>query len=191
MVAAWTFRKVPTGIAGRAFRLSGLVGFAVLAMLPLAAPADAAAPGESDSAITTTNVVLLDRLSLMKFSDIDIDGAALPAGGHATLELLPGGPLVTDNGATLPAQNSFSAVFTLAGTPNQTFGISLPGAITLTGGGTTQSVRTFLHDAGRVPVLADTGRGRFHVGAVLSVGRTGNKKTEVYIGAFDVIVSNN
>lgn len=184
---ARNIRMASTGTSRRAVRLSAFIGITLLTALHGAGPATA----DPDAATTLASVTLVDRLTLMKFSDIDINGAALAAGKHATLELLPGGPLVDEGGVVSPGQNSFSAVFTLAGSPNQTFGISLPGAITLTGGGSSQSVRTFLHDAGRVPVLASTGRGRFHVGAVLSVGRTSNKKTEVYIGAFDVIVSNN
>lgn len=189
MKMARNIRMAPTGTRRRALRLSAFVGIAVLTAVHGVAPATA--NSNSNSATAFGGVTLVDRLTLMKFSDINIGGAALSAGEHGTLELLPDGPLVDQAGTMSPGQNSFSAIFTLAGEPNQTFGISLPGAITLTGGGLAQSVRTFLHDAGRVPVLASTGRGRFHVGAVLSVGRTGNKKTEVYIGAFDVIVSNN
>lgn len=179
----------PAGTRRRALRLSALIGIVALTALHDAAPASAAST--ADSATTTASVTLVDHLSLMKFSDIDVGGTTLAAGGHATLELLPGGPLANRGVVVSSAQDSFSAVFTLAGSPNQTFGISLPGSITLTSGGSTQSVRTFLHDAGQVPVLASTGRGRFHVGAILSVGRTGSDKTEVYVGAFDVIVSNN
>lgn len=184
-------RMAAAGTGRRAIRLSAFIGLLALTAAYGAKPGSAASAAESARVTTTASVMLVDRLTLMKFSDIDIGGAALPAGGHATLELLPSGSVVNRNGADPSVQNSFSAVFTLAGSPNQTFGISLPGAITLTSGGSSQSVRAFLHDAGQLPVLANTGRGRFHVGAILSVGRTDKEKTQVYVGAFDVIVSNN
>ncbi len=147
---------------------------------------------EQDSASNTANAVIVDRLMLAKFSDIDIAGAGLSdAGEHTTIELRPTGRLKRDGTAGREADASFTAVFSLAGTPYQTFGISLPGAMVLSSGAQSHSVRAFLHDAGPVPVLSEGGTGRFNVGAVLSVGRTDARNTEVYIGEIYVIVSNN
>lgn len=174
---------------------SPLAGLAFLAMAGLAAAIPAtpafAGHGVSDSTTGTANAFIVDRLMLAKFSDIDFGGVSLPAGDHGTLELRPNGTLATDGKVAHDTNASFSAVFSLSGAPNQTFGISLPGAMALTSGGSAQSVRTFLHDAGPMPVLGTGGRGRFNVGAVFSMGKTNATKTQVYIGAIYVIVSNN
>ncbi len=174
------------GTRRRAIRPSALVGIALLAAMHAATPAAA----ESVSLTGTANATLIDQLTLMNFSGVE----AGVAGAPATLELLPSGPLAGRGGPGSPAQESFSAVFTLAGTPNQTYGITFPASVTLTSGGAADNVRAVIvtgHDAGLSPVLANTGRSRFQVGAVLDVHLSGTKMTEAYAGALDVIVSNN
>lgn len=186
-----------TGIAGLTGGRLPLVTVACAVALGLAATvaANPASAGhdESVSTVSAANALVVDRLTLVKFSNPDVGPVSLSqAGEYATLSLQPDGSLVT-NGPTLQNTNaSFTAVFSLAGSPNQTFGISLPSSIVLSSGANSQSVRAFLHDAGPVPVLGDGGVGRFNVGALLSVGRTGTaKKTQVYMSEIHVIVSNN
>ena len=186
---------------------SPLVGPAVLVMvgLALAMPATPA-HGDSVSTTGTANVLVLDRimfgaigtaiidnLMLAKLADIDLGGTDLRSGDHGTVELRPDGTLVADGNVLRNIDASFSAVFSLSGPPNKTYGINLPvpGSMALASGGTPQSVRTFMHDAGPTPTLGTGGRSRFNVGAVFSIGKTSATKTQVYNGAFYVIVSNN
>lgn len=184
---------------------SPLVGPAILLMAGLAVAAPAAPVlGDSVSTTGTANVLVLDRmmfgatstaiidtLMLAKFSDIDLGATYLSSGDHGTVELRPNGTLAANGMAARGTGASFSAVFSLAGPPNKTYGIVVPGSMVLTSGGATQSVRSFLHDAGPTPTLGTGGRGRFNIGAVVSVGKTSAKKTQVYNGAIYVIVSNN
>lgn len=150
-------------------------------------------PMGSISTVGTVGATIVDRLAVAKYSDVNLGGASLPRDGHATLVLRPEGELIAEGRGNPHVDASFSAVFTLSGEPNQTFGISLPHSMPVATGAITQSVRTFLHDAGQTPMLGAAGNGRFNVGAVFSVGRQGSGKsqTEVYIGAINVIVSNN
>ncbi|UCH73105.1 MAG: DUF4402 domain-containing protein [Rhodospirillales bacterium] len=142
---------------------------------------------------TTAGATIIDRLAVAKYSDVNLGRASIPADSTATLELRPTGELTAEGSGNPHVDVSFSAVFTLTGEPNQTFGISLPHSMPVATGAITQSVRAFLHDAGKTPLVGAAGNGRFNVGAVFSVGREGGGKsqTEVYIGAVNVIVSNN
>lgn len=184
---------------------SPLVGPAVLVMmgLALAMPATPVL-GDSVSTIGTANVLVLDRLTfgatstaiidnlmLSKLSDMYLGSTGLHGGDHGTVELRPNGTLAPDGRAARDIRASFAAVFTLSGPPNKTYGIVVPNSTALTSGGAPNSVRTFLHDAGSTPALGEGGRGRFNVGAVFSLGKTSKAKTQVYNGAFYVIVNNN
>lgn len=176
---------------------------ALLASLALSPPAaaqsvklqnsNALRPMGTTSGVSGVGATIIDRLAVAKYSDVNLGGASLPTGGHATLVLRPDGGLIAEGRGNPHVDASFSAVFTLTGEPNQTFGISLPHSMPVTTGAITQSIRTFLHDAGQTPLLGTGGNGRFNVGAVFSVGRegAGHSQTEVYIGAINVIVSNN
>lgn len=171
------------------------LAFAPEALAQSTEPQNSAAlrPMGTSSVVGGVGATIVDRLAVAKYSDVNLGGASIPNGGHATLVLRPEGELIAEGRGNPHVDASFSAVFTLSGEPNQTFGISLPHSMPVTTGAISQSVRTFLHDAGQTPRLGAGGNGRFNVGAVFSIGREGGgkTKTEVYIGAINVIVSNN
>jgi len=194
-----SFGARPGGHTGRpvwpALALVAILPFASLAQAQSTMPQNSVLlrPMATTSTTTTVGATIIDRLSVAKYSDVNIGRASIPEGGTATLELRPEGKLIADGHGNPHVEASFSAVFTLTGEPNQTFGISLPHSTSVATGAISQSVRTFLHDAGPTPLVGAGGNGRFNVGAVFSVGRakTGSSQTEVYIGAVNVIVSNN
>lgn len=193
------FGTSPSGHTGKpvwpALAVVALLGLSSAAAAQSARPQNSAAltPMGSSSTVGSVGAMIVDRLAVAKYSDVNLGGASLPRDGHATLVLRPEGELVAEGHGNPHVGASFSAVFTLTGEPNQTFGISLPHSMPVATGAITQSVRTFLHDAGQTPLLGAGGNGRFNVGAVFSVGRQGSGKSpiEVYIGAINVIVSNN
>lgn len=189
-MARKTGRSGSTG--GRLPRV-GLVCAAIAWVALTAMPAPAVAGhGEPITVTGTANALIVDRMTMAKFSDINTGAVSMQASGdQTTVSLRPGGPRVADDAASGDANASFTMVFSLIGSPHQTFGISLPGAMVLSSGASTQSIRSFLHDAGPVPILGSGGVGRFNVGASLSGGWTDAKKTQVYISEIHVIVSNN
>ncbi len=71
-----------------------------------------------------------------------------------------------------PVGNLLGGVSAVAvtGTPNQHYGISLPGATVITQGAQTTVIEGFVHNAGETPTLGSSGRGSFNVGAKVAPG---------------------
>jgi hypothetical protein len=74
-----------------------------------------------------------------------------------------------------PVGNLLGGVSAVAvtGTPNQHYGISLPGATVITQGAQTTVIEGFVHNAGATPTLGSGGRGSFNVGAKVAPGAEG------------------
>lgn len=92
---------------------------------------------------------------------------------------------------TLLASTISAAAFSVNGTANQTFAITLPanGAVTLAGPGPALAVNGFTHSAGATPTLPAAPPMTLYVGATLSVGA--NQTAGGYTGSFDVTVAYN
>ncbi len=100
--------------------------------------------------------------------------AAGPAGQTAAGPRLPQG--------ARPIANLTGGLSSVAvtGTPNQTYGISLPGQTTIVQGSQTVNIQGFVHNAGDTPAMDRSGRSSFNVGAKVSAeggGQSGGTET--------------
>jgi len=75
----------------------------------------------------------------------------------------------------LAAAAGFSrpAIFAVAGSPNQTFSISLPGSVAYTSAGQIMTLTNITHNAGQTPAVDGVGAGEFAIGADVSNGDGG------------------
>ena len=87
--------------------------------------------------------------------------------GQATGPRLPRGAQPVGN-----LTGGLSAV-AVTGSPNQHFGISLPGETVFLQGQQTTNIEGFVHNAGDTPAMNDVGRASFNVGAKVAPGGQG------------------
>lgn len=93
---------------------------------------------------------------------------------------------------TLLASTISAAAFTVNGTANQTFAITLPAdpaGISISNGAQSMVVNGFAHSAGATPTLPAAPPMTLYVGATLNVGI--NQASGSYNGSFDVTVAYN
>lgn len=133
--------------------------------LPSSGPAPAADGAEGDAAAEDGGET--------ETEDTDTDtagGGDQGAGGTATAD----GPRLP-SGAQ-PIGNLIGGLSSVAvtGTPNQTFGISLPGNTVIVQGNQTVKIEGFVHNAGDTPTMGANGRSSFNVGAKVSADGAGS-----------------
>jgi len=114
------------------------------------------------------------------------------AGSGGTVAIAPSGGRAASGGVFLVGQGAgaSAAQFTVLGTPNATYAITLPGnnVVVLTDANSnTMSVNSFLSTPGPAGTLSAGGSQTIRVGATLVVG--GNQPPGIYSGSFSVTVN--
>jgi hypothetical protein len=117
---------------------------------------------------------------------------AFTAGSGGSITVSPGGARIKTGSVILVNQGgaSSAAQFTISGTPNAVFEITLPlnGTVFLSDGASgSMALNGFVSSPSTVGVLSGGGTQQISVGATLSVGSA--QPTGSYIGAFTVTVN--
>ena len=159
----------------------------ILAALALAAPGWAAEAPRA-GAMATASALIYQPISLQKSTDLAFGGIiASPAAGSVVLA--PDGSRSASGGAVLAAGSGVSAAaLRMAGEPNASFTLGLPGSILLQAGAARMTVDAFTSDAG-VTRLDASGRLEVHLGATLNVAP--QQAPGLYAGSFLVTVAYN
>ena len=157
----------------------------LLALLALSAPA-AEAPRAGTMA--TVSAVIYQPISLQKPTDLAFGGIITsPAAGRVVLA--PDGTRSALGGAMLAVGGGVSAAsLRMAGEPNASFTLGLPGTTLLQAGAAQMTVEAFTSDAA-VTRLDATGRLEVHLGATLNVAP--QQAPGLYSGSFLVTVAYN
>jgi len=173
-------------------RLLGYRGVLAAAVVALLA-ANANHAQAQSTASSTADAVIATPITLSNTAGLDF-GTILAGTVASTVQLTAAGAptrTVTAGDATLASSTISAAAFSVNGTANQTYAITLPadGAVTLTGPGPAMAVNGFTHDAGATPTLTGSPPDTLYVGATLSVGAS--QTAGSYSGSFDVTVAYN
>ena len=128
--------------------------------------------------------ILLTANSALGFGQI----VATTAPG--TVTVTPAGLRSASGGVLLGSGFGVSpASFTATADPNASYGITLPAAATLSGGGSSMTVDAFTSSLGGLGTLGGGGTQTVSVGATLHVGA--GQRPAAYSGTYDVIVAYN
>lgn len=132
---------------------------------------------------------IVAAMTLTKTTDLNF-GSIIPSTG-GTIQVAPNGTrTVTSGAASLFGGTVTAATFTVGGTGNSTYAITLPGSHTISSGGNNMTVATFTSNPSGTGTLA-AGTQTLTVGATLTVGNA--QPTGVYtsVTGFDVTVNYN
>jgi hypothetical protein len=111
-------------------------------------------------------------ISIEKVSDMDFGNVAVQAANGGTVELDPAGSRTPVGGVTLPSITGTvsAASFTVSGTPNYTYSITLPNSVTIEDAfSNSMTVDVFTSDPSSTGQLSSGGSETLNVGATLNV----------------------
>lgn len=114
------------------------------------------------------------------------------AGAGGTVTVSAAGVRSKSSGVILVSSGGgFAALFSVSGTANATYAISLPanGVVSLTSGANSMAVNNFTSNPNLTGALSGGGSQTLSVGATLGVGS--NQASGGYNGSFDVMVNYN
>lgn len=147
------------------------------------------------TATATATATIVTPISISRTAHMNFGNVAVNASGLGTVILAPAGTRTSTGGVTLPATAGTvtAAAFSVAGTANYGFSITLPSsAVTLTRASSTETMTatTFTSSSGSTGTLNGSGAATFTVGATLNVAAA--QVAGVYTsGNFDVTVNYN
>jgi hypothetical protein len=147
------------------------------------------------TATATATATIVTPISITKVTDMSFGNIAVQASAGGTVKLDTASVrTLTGTGLTLPNVTGTvaAASFTVAGTANYTYDITLPTTVTLThsGGTATMAASAFNSDPVTTGALSATGSQLLRVGATLTVAA--NQLAGVYTsGNFNVTVNYN
>ncbi len=174
----------PSGLLGRriAMALAGLAGLGALALH--SGPASAAGETGTANATIIAPITISANLTL-EFGQI-VTGAVASVVRISTA----GGRSLVSGDASLAGGTFRAGSFDITGEPSTTYAITLPaGAATLTSGGDTMTVDTWVSSVGATSTLSGGGTETFTVGADLNVGASQAEGS--YTGTYSVTVDYN
>ena len=150
-----------------------------LVTLPVTAPAKTGGiPGIPIS--TTSNVGYGSPAPATSASGAGTVGATVSTGTSATPQ--QAARAFAARGAA-PISIGPSAAVAVAGAPNQTFNVILPGKTSFASGGNVVSLSGFQHSAGTTPALGSDGSGTFSIGAAVDTAPAGDSGVAAGIAA--------
>lgn len=147
-----------------------------------------AASANANASATIVTAISISKTADMNFADVVSSGApgtvVLSASSSPTRSVTGGAELGNSTGIS-------AATFTVAGDPDATYSITLPGSdVTLSDGGVnTMTVNTFTSSPSGTGTLSGGGTQTLYVGATLNVGA--NQPNGTYDGTFSVTVAYN
>ena len=132
------------------------------------------------SATATASATIVSPLSIVNAGNMNFGNVAVGAGG-GTVVLAPAGGRTTTGDAALPTVigTVTPAIFTISGTPNTSYSITLPStAATINSGANTMTVNSFSGDIVSPATIPAAGPATLRVGATLNV--SGGQATGLY-----------
>ena len=161
-----------------------ITAFIFASVLSNQANAQNSATGTANAAVT-----LITPISITKVTDLEF-GTFVASTSPGTITMTPAGSVSAAGGVTQINGGSISAAaFTVAGEADQTYSITLPGAVSLNG--TLEGDALSLDGFTSTPDVS----GVIGTDATISVGGTltvpANSKADIYTGTFDVVVNYN
>ena len=147
--------------------------------------ASGSASAASDTA--TASATVMQSISITKNNDLDF-GAFSPSTGGTVVIGTDSSRSKTSAVVLSSSDTGNRAQFTVTGTADATYAITLPGSATLTGPGTDMSVGTFTSNPSGTGTLTG-GSETLYVGATLTVAS--GQTAGAYTGTFDVSVEYN
>jgi hypothetical protein len=144
-------------------------------------------------ATATATATVITPISILKNADMNFGNIAVQSATGGTVVLDPAGTRTSTLGVTLPSANGTvsAAAFTVTGSGNSTYAITLPSSVTLThsGGVETMAASSFTSNPSATGALS-SGTQDIAVGATLTVAA--GQLAGVYTsGSFDVTVNYN
>lgn len=162
---------------------------AAIAMIAFASSVNAQATASSPASATIVTPISIANNVDMNFGNI----AVQVANGGTVILSAASAPTrtLTGTGLTLPTVTGTvsSAKFTVSGTANYTYVITLPSSATLASGGNSMGAANFTHSA--AGTLSGLGSEIFYVGAELTVAANQAAGTYTTATPFDVTVNYN
>lgn len=144
---------------------------------------------QSASITANSGATIISPMTLTKTADL-VFGTVAPTASAGTVVMSAAGARTGSNVVLSSLAAGNAASFTVAGNPNTTFSVTLPGsAATLTGPGANMSVGTFTSTPSATGTLNGSGSATLNVGATLSVGAS--QVAGSYTGSFTVTVNYN
>ncbi|MBC9930580.1 DUF4402 domain-containing protein [Chitinophaga qingshengii] len=147
-----------------------------------------------ETASATATATIITPISITKDVDMNFGNVAVQSTTGGTVVLTPGGVRTVTGGVTLPSTATgtvTAAAFTVNGTGNYSYSISLPSAaVSITSGSNTMTVSGFVSTPSGVGQLS-SGTQALHVGATLNVSAAQPAGTYVSGTPFDVTVNYN
>ncbi|WP_246496580.1 DUF4402 domain-containing protein [Chitinophaga varians] len=165
-----------------------------MAALLLASAFSTANVYAQETASATATATIVTPISITKDVDMNFGNVAVQSTAGGTVVLSPAGVRTVTGGATLPSTATgtvTAASFTVTGTGNYTYSITLPStALTITSGSNTMTVTNFVSNPSGVGQLS-SGTQTLTVGATLNVSAAQPAGTYVSGTPFDVTVNYN
>ncbi len=125
------------------------------------------------SATASASATIVTPITIVKNTDMNFGNVAVSATIPGTVVLAPAGTRTTGGGGgvTLPATTGTvaAAQFTVSGTANYTYAITLPTTKTITSGANTMTVDNFTSTPSGTGTLSGAGSQTLTVGATLNV----------------------
>ena len=172
------------GFLGRrlAMALAGLAGLGALAL--------DSAPALAASDTGTANATIIAPITIS--ANLTLEYGQIVTGSSASVVRIStaGARSLVSGDASLSGGTFRAGTFDITGEPSATYAITLPGsAATLTSGGNTMTVDTWVSSVGATGTLSGGGLETFTVGADLNVGAT--QASGAYTGTYSVTVDYN
>lgn len=139
------------------------------------------------TATANTSATVLQSISIAKNTDLDF-GAFSPSTGGTVVIGTDGSRSKTSAVVLSSTATGSRAQFTVSGTTNATYAITLPASATLTSGANTMSVGSFVSNPSGTGTLTG-GSEILYVGATVTVASA--QAAGAYTGTFDVSVEYN
>lgn len=165
-------------------KISLITAFIFASIISNQANAQNSATGSAEASVT-----LITPISIQKDTDMSF-GTFVSSAVPGTITMTPAGAVSAAGGVTQISGGTISAAaFTVSGETDQTYAITLPGAVSLTG--TVEGDILSLDNFTSTPENS----GVIGTDATVSVGGTltvpANSKAGLYTGSFDVVVNYN
>lgn len=166
----------------------------ITALITLAFVAVGVRAVAQETASATATATIVTPISITKTVDMNFGNVAVQSTTGGTVVLTPAGVRSATGGVTLPTTATgtvTAASFTVNGTGNYTYAITLPSsALTITSGSNTMTVSTFTSTPSGVGTLS-AGTQTLNVGATLNVTAAQPAGTYVSGTPFNVTVNYN
>jgi len=170
---------------------------AALGLMALAAPSAWAQASQTATANALSSATVIAGITLTKTANLTFGSFSVGTGG-GTVVVHSDGSAPTETGTVVrvPAANAVTAAsFDVAGEPGETFTITLPTTVDLTGPGPAMPLTLFEDSKGgtsalpKSNVVLTAGAATFTVGATLTAADSTAQTAGLYTGDFDVTVT--